>query len=250
MPRFDVEHYKKSTTMRNLVSILALCFFITTITNAQTETEAFEDFELENLPDFTKNYQFGIMLELNNSTPNSKQNNLTQIGLSDRVNSVTTTNEYGIAIGVLYGYEFNDFLTVRTQAMLSFLKNSYNFDLNNEFDATLTRETVNIEVPIHLVLENTTKKIAPSLIVGGRYRHNIAQNTYTSQLAGNYNENDFLLDAGVGISFKFDNFRFKTELLYSHGLTNQVADNEALSLPSALGSSSNNQLSLRFLFYM
>ena len=236
--------------MKNVLSLLFLCLLFPFFAHAQTETETLEEFELENLPDFTEGHQFGIMLELNRSAPTLDQNNLAEFGLSDRVNGVNTTNEYGIAIGLLYGYELNDLFTVRTQALLSFLKNSYEFDLNNEFNQTLTRETVNIEVPIHLVLENTTKKIAPSLVLGARYRYNIAQNTITSTLAGNYNESDFLLDAGAGVSFKFDDFRFKTELLYSHGLTNQAAENVPLSLASAIGATTNNQLSLRFLFYM
>ena len=103
---------------------------------------------------------------------------------------------------------------------------------------------------MHLVLEKTEGKVTPSLVLGARFRHNIAQNTVTSQLAGNYNSNDILLDGGAGLSFRFDNFRFKTELLYSLGLLNQIGDNAATTLQSALESSNNNQLALRFLFYM
>ena len=238
--------------MKNTISILALCLLVPFFTHAQTDTQtdSFEEFELENLPDFMENFQFGIFIELNNNTPSLEQKDLAEIGLSDRINGVTTTNNYGISLGMLFGYEVNDVLTVRTQAMISFIESNFHFDLKNEFDETLKRETVNIELPIHLVLENTTKKIAPSLALGARYRYNIAQNTVTSQLAGNYNESDFLVDLGAGVSFKFEDFRFKTELLYSHGLTNQVADNPPLSLPSAFDSIANNQLSLRFLFYM
>jgi hypothetical protein len=236
--------------MKHLVSLLALCFLISTFTHAQTEIESLEDYQLENLPDFMEKFQFGILLELNNNTPSIGQNDLASVGLSDRINTVTTTNSYGMGLGILFGYKFNDFLAARGQGMLTFIESNYHFDLMDDFDQTLVRETVNVELPIHLVLENTTKNIAPSLVVGARYRYNIAQNTVTSQLAGNYNESDFLLDIGGGVSFKFDNFNFKTELLYSHGLTNQVGDNPPLSLQSALGSITNNQLSLRFLFYM
>ena len=234
--------------MKNLVLVLTILLSFPILVNAQSEAQ--EDFDFEaNIP-YTKNAQFGISLELSHTAPTLTQNDLSQVGLADEVNSVSSSGDFGIGLGVLYGYEMTDLLTIRVQPTLSFLKNNYEFDLNDEFDETLSRETVNIDVPLHLILENVNKKVAPSAILGARYRHNIVKNTITSQLAGNYNNNDVLLDLGAGLSFQFDNFKFKTELLYSYGLLEQVGENQPNSLASALGSSTNNQLALRFLFFM
>ena len=233
---------------QTLLFALALClpFF------AQAQDAPIEEIELdtESLTPYTKNSQFGIMLELNSSQADINTSEFTNLEFPSRVNGVSTQNGLGIGIGILYGYEFNDFMTLRTQAMLSFLETSFTFDLAEELDKTLVRETVNLEFPLHLVLENVNKNISPSAVIGARYRHNLARNTLSSKIVGNYSTNDVLLDAGVGLGFKIDNFRFKTELLYSRGLINQVAENTPRSLNNAISQNNTNQLSLRFMFYM
>jgi hypothetical protein len=99
-----------------------------------------------------------------------------------------------------------------------------------------------------LVFENLKKKVSPAAVIGARYRYDIAQNTISSELTGTFTGYDFLLDAGLGLGFQIDNFRFKTELLYSRGLVNQIGEKEPGDLGRALNSSFTNQLSLRFLF--
>jgi len=216
----------------------------------QAQDTPTENFEIENLEPYTKRSQFGIMLELNNTNTSNELNNFADIGFSDELNGVRAEDGLGIGIGILYGYELNDFMTIRTQAILSFLETSYIYELNSEADRISKRETVNVEIPLHFVLENVNKKVSPSAVLGARFRHDISQNTLTSQLAGNYSAHDVLVDAGLGLGFQFDNFRFKTELLYSRGMINQKLQNESLNVENAIKSSFANQLSLRFMFYM
>jgi len=239
---------KITTLMKNIKFIfIALCCFPFLI-QAQDATKP--EFEIEKLEPYTARSQFGIMLELNNSNTSNILNDFSSVGFADELNNVREENGLGIALGLIYGYELNDKLTFRTQAMLSFLETSYIYDFKSQRDKIAKRESVNIEIPVHLVLEDVTKKISPSAVLGARYRFDISQNTLTSQLAGNYKGYDVLLDAGLGLGFKFDNFRFKTELLYSKGMINQVVSSESLAVENAIKSSFTNQLSLRFMFYM
>lgn len=234
--------------MKNLKLLLYLFLYLPFLTQAQSPIS--EEILPENIEPYSSRSQLGITLELNNNQTRFNTNNFGSVGLADELNDVRSENGLGIGIGILYGYKLNDYVALRTQAILSFLESSYIFDLNNDANKVIKRETVNVEMPIHVVFENTSKKVSPSVILGARYRFDIAQNTLTSKLSGNYTGYDVLLDAGVGVSFKIDDFRFKTELLYSRGLVNQIGENPLRSLPASLKDSFTNQFSLRFLFYM
>jgi len=232
--------------MKNLTLIFALFLCLPFVAFSQ-ETET-EEFLYEELKPFAEKHHFGINLELNNSNPSAELNAFGSIGLSDRLNDVRTDNGLGLSIGLLYGYEFNNFISLRTQAIISALETNYIYDLTEGGIETATRETVNVEFPVHVVFENLDKKVSPAAIFGARYRYDIAQNTLTSELTGNFTGYDILLDAGVGLGFQIDDFRFKTELLYSRGLVNQIGTKEPDDLGNAINSSFTNQVSLRFIF--
>jgi len=224
--------------MKNLTLIFALFLCLPFVAFSQ-ETET-EEFLYEELKPFAEKHHFGINLELNNSNPSAELNAFGSIGLSDRLNDVRTDNGLGLSIGLLYGYEFNNFISLRTQAIISALETNYIYDLTEGGIETATRETVNVEFPVHVVFENLDKKVSPAAIFGARYRYDIAQNTLTSELTGNFTGYDILLDAGVGLGFQIDDFRFKTELLYSRGLVNQIGTKEPGDLGNAINSSFTN----------
>lgn len=232
--------------MKNLSLIFALFLCLPFVAFAQ-ETET-EEYLHEELKPFAEKHHFGTNLEFNNSTPSATLNDFGSVGLSDRLNDVRTDNGLGLSIGLLYGYEFNNFVSLRTQAIISVLETNYIYDLTEEVDEIATRETVNVEFPVHIVLENLDKKVSPAAVFGARYRYDIAQNTLTSELTGDFTGYDILLDAGVGLGFQIDDFRFKTELLYSRGLVNQIGAKEPGDLGNALNRSFTNQVSLRFIF--
>lgn len=239
---------KTQHTMKNLKLLFSLLLCLPFLIQAQSPTS--EDLLPENLEPYTSRSQFGIMLELNNSQNKFNTNDFGSVGLADELNEVRSEKGLGIGIGISYAYELNDYVSLRSQAMISFLETRYIFDLNDDSNKVIKRETANVEMPIHVVFENDTKKVSPSVVLGARYRYDLSQNTLTSKLSGNYSGYDILLDAGFGLGFQIENFRFKTELLYSRGLVNQIGENAPRTLPSSLKDSYSNQFSLRFLFYM
>ena len=247
--------------MKNIKAIFAILFCIPIIAFAQDisdeellsqqqllEQQRAEEIALELQTPFAEKHHFGIILDLNSANADFNLNDFNSVGLSSRLNDVRADNGQGISIGLLYGYEFNHFVSLRTQALLSSVKTSYIYDIIENEDQVANRETLNIEFPVHLVFENLKKKVSPAAVIGARYRYDIAQNTISSELTGTFTGYDFLLDAGLGLGFQIDNFRFKTELLYSRGLVNQIGEKEPGDLGRALNSSFTNQLSLRFLF--
>ncbi len=212
------------------------------------EEKRAEEIALELQTPFAEKHHFGINLEFNNANTSTSLNDFASVGLSNRLNDVRTGNGFGVSIGLLYGYELTNFVTLRTQAIISAVNTNFTYDLIENANETVNRETVNIEFPVHIVLENLDKKVSPAAVLGARYRYNIAQNTLSSELAGAFTGYDVLLDAGVGVGFQIDDFRFKTELLYSRGLVNQIGEKEPGDLGNALDTSFTNQVSLRFLF--
>lgn len=243
--------------MKNLKTLLAILLCVPMMLSAQQERTAEdllkeqqiqEEIALELQTPFAAKHHFGINFSLNSASPSTSLNDFGSVGLENRLNDVRTENGTGISIGLLYGYELNHLLSIRTQAIISSVKTRYLYDLLENRDQVASRETVNIEFPIHVVLENLDRKISPSAVFGARYRYDIAQNTLSSELAGTFVGYDVLIDAGVGVGFQVADFRFKTELLYSRGLVNQIGNKEFGELGSALNNSFTNQLSLRFLF--
>lgn len=212
------------------------------------EQQRAEEIALELQTPFAEKHHFGINFGLNSANASATFNDFTSVGLGNRLNDVRMENGQGISIGILYGYELNNFLALRTQAIISSVKTRYVYDLLENEDRVASRETVNLEFPVHLVLENLDKKVSPAAVLGARYRYDIAQNTLSSELAGNFTGYDVLIDAGVGLGFQVADFRFKTELLYSRGLINQIGEKQPGDLGNALNTSFNNQFSLRFLF--
>ncbi len=247
--------------MKNLITLIAIFLCVPLIVSAQDtskektlsqqellEQQRAEEIALELQTPFAEKHHFGIILDLNSANADISLNDFNRVGLDNRLNDVRTDNGRGISIGLLYGYEFNHFVSLRTQALISSVKTSYLYDIIENEDEIANRETVNIEFPVHLVFENLNKKVSPAAVIGARYRYDIAQNTLSSELAGTFTGYDVLLDAGLGLGFQIDSFRFKTELLYSRGLVNQIGDKQPGDLGNALNSSFTNQLSLRFLF--
>lgn len=212
------------------------------------EQQRAEEIALELQTPFAEKHHFGINIELNSAIASTTFNDLASVGLDDRLNDVRTDSGTGISIGILYGYELNKLLSLRTQAIISSVKTRYLYDLKENNLRVADRETVNLEFPIHLVLENLDKVVSPAAVLGARYRYDIAQNTLSSELAGTFIGHDVLLDAGFGLGFQVADFRVKTELLYSRGLVNQIGEKEPNDLGNALNTSFTNQLSLRLLF--
>jgi len=191
--------------------------------------------------------ELGILLESNLSTPKFELSESVQNG-TNPIQNIEGKAGIGFAIGVMYKYHLNDFLAVRTQPTLAFLERKFLYSFVNDISSERKEEALNIELPIHLVFEKTTKKYSPSLIVGGRYGYDIAANSRARQVNGlNFRALELQLDVGVGLGINSKLFTIKPEIVYSKGIISQLPDSGFQT--SGFKNIKNDRIGIRLLFY-
>lgn len=194
----------------------------------------------------SKKSEFGISLEVNTSNKNITLGDLDAL-MSNGFNGIEAQNSFGFGLGIMYQHQFNSFLAGRFQGVLVFLENELVYK-DGFADFVRKQELVKVEFPLHLVLENKNKRIAPSFIMGGKYSYDLGKKGATSSL-GSFKNEDFLLDFGVGVTFKTKLFKFKPELIYSRGMINQVKKDLSAPLNNTLDKAFEDRFTLRFLFF-
>ena len=216
--------------------LLVLCFpiFLFNFSFAQNEY-------------FAKKHQYGISIGFHANKSSLKTLDAAAIGLADEFNGVESRIGEGFELGIMYRYQINSFLAARTQAVISFAEDRFFFDANTFPDATLARERVNLEFPLHLVFEKMDKKVSPSFFFGGRYKYDLAESTRWAIV--DFRNNDIALDIGAGLTFHYKRFKFKPELIYSRGLREQVERESTYQKGRAVDSVFTNQFGLRLSFY-
>ena len=196
-----------------------------------------------------KRSQFGISLGAIYLKPEIKVSDWEALGIVDQISSVTPQSAPGFELGIMYRHQLNNNFAFRMLGVLAFLESSIDYELPNNEKLTQTREMVTIELPVHMVFENTSRRFPLSAIAGFRYSVDVAQEDDTSLVTTNYRKNDLLYDLGAGIAFNFERFKMKPELIVSGGLLNQSDPESVLLTDRVVDELRNNRFTLRVSFY-
>ncbi len=196
-------------------------------------------------------WDFGILFGTNGTRSNIETYPSSEIGFSNELKSVESIRGAGPELGILLAYHCTPLLSVKTEPSLGLTETSYVFNFEGVEIFSRTHESVNMELPLHLLIEPQGKKFTPAFTVGGRYVKDL---TNTSQLSaiGNFPfaQEDIMLDVGLGVAASFKKFKMRYEFMYSKGLLNQSVSELAPAANNPFSEVFNNRLRARLVFYM
>lgn len=210
---------------------------------------AFSQTETDSIP--AKKWSFGILLGNNANISRVETYTGTEIGFGRDFTSFESIRQAGLEMGVYISYPLNSYFALQTEPSLAFTGSSYMFSFFNpemlEFGG---RESVNLELPLHLLFEPHNGRFAPSYILGGRQVTDFAAEAESLDPERfRFKKHDLMLDAGIGLNTYFKKFNVRYEVSYSKGLVNQVDPNDAPSRTNPFSSAYNDRLRIRLVFY-
>ena len=135
--------------------------------------------------------------------------------------------------------------------MLTLSDSQINFDTNELGLYSQTITPITTSFPVHFIY---FPRQSGTQITGHRTAFIVGfRNTFDFGLKGEeqllaLKRHSFGLDIGFGLEFQFSKFKFKPDLIYSHGLNN-VNSNGTTIYNQSIASLRQSSLSLRFLFY-
>lgn len=198
-----------------------------------------------------KRWSVGILLGSNNTLSKFDAYSSSEIGLSRDYFFVEAGRGSGIDLGVYISYPLNSYFILKTEPSFTISAVHYDFDLPpSEPRFGDTREFVNVELPLHLLFEPHSGRIAPSYVIGARYVRDFATAAQNEDPENfRFKKNDFMLDAGIGLNTYFQKFNVRYEFSYSKGLLNQVDAAAAPSLNNPFSEVHNDRMRIRLIFY-
>lgn len=149
-----------------------------------------------------------------------------QIG--GQITDFFTATTPGFQLGAFYRYRFNDAFSVRVNPMVALTSHTLSDTVNLLGKLTRQYESVQLWVPLHLIMEKQLKNSSPYLLFGGAIKRDI---TNSDSHPFTYSGQDFAIESGLGWNFFGDKVSAYTELIYAVGLTDQIS-----SPSSGLGS--------------
>ncbi|MEM8909563.1 MAG: hypothetical protein AAGD05_17075, partial [Bacteroidota bacterium] len=131
--------------------------------------------------------------------------------------------------------------------LILFQNNKVQYDWVFRADYEEDLQPVALSFPLHLVFtQQKWDRWNPSVLLGLRYTHNIAEKK-NDRLA--LNDQNWSIDLGTGVEIKFNKFKLKPELLVSLGLNNLHREGANDLFNRAIEHIQQDQIALRILFY-
>lgn len=196
-------------------------------------------------------WDFGILIGTNGTKSKIETYSLNEIGFANELSSVNVNRGAGPELGILASYHCSSLLSIKTEPSIAFTEVSYMFDFAGEETLLRVRESVNMELPLHLLIESQTKKFTPAFTLGARYVTDFANDTGNRTTDNiSFEQEDIMLDLGLGIAATFKKFKVRYEFMYSKGLLNQAISGIPPSVNNPFSEVFNNRLRGRLVFYM
>lgn len=188
--------------------------------------------QIMNLPAYThKRLHFGFIIAANTAsfyivpTPNLAEK------FNDTLKTIRSSPQIGFDLGIVSEVGLTRYLKVRFVPSLGFTTREldYSFMGVDTFTVTKQIQSVFLNFPVDLkLISKRLHNFEAYVIAGGKYAKDlISQKDVNQQLAGPHATvrllpNDFYYEAGGGIEFYLQYFKFGIELKVSQGLRNLI----------------------------
>jgi len=197
--------------------------------------------QVENLKTYDhQRIHFGFLLGSNSANFVLKPS--PNIELLDSVLSVEPESSSGFNLGIVSDLRINEHLNLRFQPTLGFAERRINYKIIHDYNKTTTFPVKRVEstflmFPMGIKYRSSRiNNYRLYLMAGVNYALDLAsqqdadQSSNPDDVIVKIKKSDFLVEAGVGIDFYLQYFKFSPEFKIAYGLPNLlVADNEIYS---------------------
>lgn len=208
--------------MRNKLILIFLFLNIALFANAQKGTV---DRGHPNLRYFENNVMhFGFTIGFNTANSNLKYDLTTY----DSLISIKAKSQAGFNIGLIASYRLNRYFTLRLNPTLAFAQRDVQYSFSGEVkNVNVVKSIESTYIMFPLLLKYRSERVgnfAAYIIGGGNYAFDLSSqfdfnnDVVVAEQLLKINKNTFFAEAGFGVDFFLEYFKFSIELKYSHGL--------------------------------
>lgn len=188
--------------------------------------------QIMNLPAYThKRLHFGFIIATNTAsfyivpTPNLAEK------FNDTLKSIRSSPQIGFDLGIVSEFGITRYLKIRFVPSLGFTTRELDYSFMGKDTVTVSKQIQSVFLNFPLDLKLISKRLhnfEAYVIAGGKYAKDlISQKDVNQQLAGPHATvrllpNDLYYEAGGGIEFYLQYFKFGIELKVSQGLRNLI----------------------------
>lgn len=172
---------------------------------------------------------FGIFAGVGIASFNVSKSNWTQlpVNYADSLNSVTSTSNLSVHMGITYRIEFNRNLSLRPAVTLIIGETG-----KLKYDRKVTTETLNFKavaegLAIPFIYKLSNKEIKPYIELGPTLLYHLGQAEETGAKV-TLNKFDLLGQFGIGIEIPTKHFKLSPELSFSKGFIDAKSNNNNL----------------------
>jgi hypothetical protein len=212
------------------ISLLCLGAFAPADSHAQKK-------RVLNLPKYDNDWlHFGFSLAVNRA--NFIIHPVKNLAAFDTVLSILPTPQPGFNLAIISDVKIHQYATVRFLPALSFQERILKYtivDKNDTLTYTKKVESTVIDFPVDLKIRSSRlNNIACYVLAGGKYSIDLAsqKNVQSSNQANSaivkLKKNDYSFEAGFGIDYYFQYFKFSTEIKACWGIPNLLVKDQTI----------------------
>lgn len=209
---------------QNITRLLLIFYLVLTATYAKAQKE-----RPKNLPRFDHNlFHFGFILGINNADFTLHRKPPNQV--FDSLMILDVTKQPGFNLGIVSELHITKNIKMRFVPSLSFAQRDINYQFQGKKYVAFVKqvESTYLEFPVLFKLKSDrVNNFSGYVIAGGKYSLDLASNEKADNAGNNLSDivvkirrNDYHFEAGWGMEFYLEYFKFGLELKMSYGIKN------------------------------